>query len=422
MTTPPFALAPVSVHAIELAHAKLSASGSHMWLVCTASAWASAQFPDASSEYADEGTRAHAIGSECLEQDIDVQQWCNDRFGCDPEDLAEHDPVNAEQYPMEMFECMQEYVDFVHEEITKALLRNPDAIIFIEKRVDFSPWVREGFGTGDCIIISDGVIRIIDYKHGKGVFVEVTDNEQLMLYGLGGWNMFHHMFDIKRIELTIYQPRVGNIKTWDVTVDQLVNWAEYHVKPIAERVWHAMETGDLSDVEFNPKDVEVCRFCNARNHCRARADEALAMAKYMKEDALMSAEEVATLLPRMATLKKWANDLTTWAQAEAVKGKKFDGHKLVEGRSNRRYSDEGAVKTVLLLEGFNEPQIHKPRKLLGVTDMTKLLKGKKTFESLLGSHVMKPPGKPVLVEASDPRPELVEAVDAASQGFEPVNL
>lgn len=403
----------MSVHDIPLAHARLSASGAHGWLNCSASAWASAQFPDESSEYADEGTRAHGIGADCLIADIDVDQWCVNKFGCEPEDLDD------DLYPIEMFECAQDYVDYVRSEIAEAKLRNPDAYVYIETRVDFSPWVREGFGTGDAVIMSDRIGRCLDYKHGKGVFVDVEDNEQLMLYALGAWNMFHHMFDIDTWELTIYQPRVGNIKTWSISVKELLHWAETVVKPTAARVWFALETGDLRDVEFNPKDEDVCRFCKARRHCRVRADQALDMAQYTKDTALLTDDEVVALLPQASLLKKWANDIATWAQAEAVKGKKFAGMKLVEGRSNRKYTDDDKVKHALILEGFKEDQFFKPKKLLGITAMEKLLKGKKAFNALLGSLVTKPKGKPTLVSADDPREALVDAKpDAASQGFD----
>lgn len=405
----------ISVHDITLAHARLSASGAHMWMNCGASAWAGDQFEDQGSEYADEGTRAHAICSDCLDQGIDTDEWCQAKFGCAPDELDEHDPDIADLYPIEMFEHAQAYVEFVHSEIEEAKLRNPDAIVYVERRVDFSPWVPEGFGTADCIIISDGVIKIIDFKFGKGVFVTVEENEQLMLYGLGAWNMFHHLFDITSLSLTVYQPRIGNIRTWDISVEQLLNWADAVVRPVAKRVWFALTEGDLTDVEFNPKDEDVCRFCKAKVHCRVRTEEALKMAQYTKEAALLTDAEVAAILPKVAPLKKWAGDLETWARTQAEKGARIAGWKLVEGRSNRKYADESAVRNTLLLEGFAEKDIYKPVKLLGVTAMTKLLKGAKKLDALLGAYITKPKGKPVLVPADDPRPELNDAASTAAE-------
>lgn len=404
----------ISVHDIQRAHAKLSASGAHKWLNCTASAWAESGFPDESTDYADEGTRAHDMGKDCLHLGIDVSDWCMQKFGREPEDLAEHDPDIADLYPLDMFECIQGYIEYVRDEIEQAKLRNPDAIVYIEERVDFSVWVPEGFGTADCVIISDGVIRVIDYKHGKGVFVEVEGNEQLMLYGGGAHNMFRHLFSYTEMQLTIYQPRVSNIRTYSTSAAQLENWLEAYVKPTAAKVWYALETGDLTGVEFNPMDEDTCRFCKAKVHCRARAQRMLDMAQFEKDTALMSDAEVLKVLPEASHLSKWAADLEKWARGQVEKGKKLPGFKLVEGRSTRKYSNEGAVKSVLIMEGYEEKQFTKT-KLLGLTDMTKLLKGAKKLDTLLGSFIVKPKGKPVLVPASDPRPELNNAESTAAE-------
>lgn len=405
----------VSVHDIQRAHAKLSASGAHKWLNCQASAWAEQHFPDESTEYADEGSRAHDMGKDCLMLGIDVDEWCQQKFGCDPEDLAEEDPDAAELYPIDMFESIQGYIEYVREQVEEATARNPDAVVLVEQRVDFSPWVPEGFGQLDLGIAADRTAYITDYKHGKGVFVDVTDNEQLMLYAAAFVNMFSHLFDFDTVEMTIYQPRVGNIKTYSISVEQLVNWLDSHVKPIAAKVWYALETGDLSGVEFNPKDEDTCRFCKAKVHCRARAERMLEMAQYDKEVALLTDAEVLKALPQASHLKKWAGDLETWARGQAEKGRKLPGFKLVEGRSNRKYSDESAVRNALLLEGYKEEQIFKPRKLLGITAMTKLLKGAKKLDTLIGTYVTKPRGKPVLAPASDPRPELNDAATTAAE-------
>jgi hypothetical protein len=231
--------------------------------------------------------------------------------------------------------------------------------------------------------------------------------------------MFRHLFDLKRVVLNLYQPRIGNIAQWEISVEQLLEWAESQVKPTADRVWYAMETGDLSNVEFDASDYEACQFCKAKIHCRARRDRMVAMTQYeFQEPALLTDDEVIACLAEAKHLQKWAGDLETWALEQAGSGKKFAGKKLVEGRANRKYADEEAVKTALVLEGFQPVQFMKS-KLLGVTDMTALLKGKKKFEALLGDYVTKPRGKPVLVDETDPRPELDDKAKAA-EGFEPV--
>ena len=432
----------MSVHEIQRAHAKLSASGASRWMHCTASAWAELGFADKGSAFAEEGTRAHAWAGESLEAGITAAAWLDRKRleielelsaairRCDPRHFQEQSQAAWDKrdealetletlYPHDMHEYVQDYIDFVHERVRQAKERNTDAVVYIEQRVDFSPWVPEGFGTGDCVIISDEVLDVTDLKYGKGVFVGVEENVQLMLYALGAWNMFNHLFDLKRIVLNLYQPRIGNIAQWEISVEQLLEWAESQVKPTADRVWYAMETGDLSNVEFDASDYESCQFCKAKIHCRARRDRMVAMTMYeFAEPAMLSDAEVIACLAEAKHLQKWAADLETWALEEAGRGKKFAGKKLVEGRANRKYSDEEAVKTALVMEGYEPVQFTKS-KLIGVTDMTALLKGKKKFEALLGDFITKPRGKPVLVDEADPRPELDDKVKAA-EGFEPV--
>lgn len=383
-------------------------------------------FEDKSSSFSEEGTRAHAWAGESLEANIAAAEWFERQLWriayetmADP---AAYQPAIdrfEEDHPDDMQEYVQDYINFVHSRVEEAKARNPDAIVSIEQRVDFSPWVPEGFGTGDCVIVSDDVLDVTDLKYGKGVFVSVTENEQLLLYALGAWNMFRHLFDIKKIVLNLYQPRIGNIAQWEISVTELLEWADNTVKPTAAKVWYAMETGDLSFVEFDASDYEACQFCKAKVHCRARRDRMVDMTKFeFAPPALLTDEEVIECLTEAKHLQKWAADLETWALEEAGRGKKFAGKKLVEGRANRKYTDEATVKTILALEGF-APEQYMKSKLLGVTDMTALLKGKKKFDALLGDCITKPRGKPVLVDETDPRPEMDDKAKAR-EGFEPL--
>jgi hypothetical protein len=418
----------MSVHEIDRAHARLSASGAHRWMHCTASAWAELGFADRSSSFSEEGTRAHTWAGEALEAGIEAAEWITRKLIAIENELGDDadayetaiDQLETD-YPPDMAEYVQGYLDYVRQRIAEAQERNPDAIVYIEQRVDFSPWVPEGFGTGDCVIISDEVLDVTDLKYGKGVFVGVEENVQLMLYALGAWNMFRHLFDLKRVVLNLYQPRINNIAQWEISVEQLLEWAESQVKPTAARVWYAMETGDLSQVEFDATDSEACQFCKAKVHCRERNERMLAMTVYeFREPALLTDDEVIRCLAEAQHLQKWAGDLETWALDQATKGKKFQGKKLVEGRANRKYTDEATIRTVLALEGFR-PEQYMKSKLLGITDMTALLKGKKKFDALLGEYIEKPRGKPVLVDETDPRPELDDKAKAAD-GFDPVQL
>lgn len=414
-------------------------------------------FDDEGSEFSEEGTRAHGMASDCLQQKLTVTEWREKaekslldaaheaelaaldllclKLGAlkynqmrkeavqryaDGESLGYDEALEefGELYPEEMYENVDGYLDYVYRRIAEAKERNPDCIIHIEQRVDFSPWVPEGFGTADCIIISDGVIIVIDYKHGKGVYVGVEENEQLLLYALGALNMFRHLFNITQAHLTIYQPRIGNISEWEIGVVQLEKWANRRCKPIAAIVWKSLETDSLDGVEFDPSDVDMCRFCKAKVHCRARADARLEMAKYEKDVALMSDKEVMAVLGEAEHLGKWASDLKAWAQKQAATGKKVLGWKLVAGRSNRKYLSQTQAASVLLMEGYKKEQIYKKPQLLGITDMKALLKGEKRLKEFLGAFIDKPKGKPTLVPESDPRPEWTEPVDASEQGFE----
>lgn len=449
----------VSVFEIELAHAKLSASGAHRWLNCTASPWMESHFANVDTAYSEEGTRAHSVGSDCLLAGIGVTEWvkrkhqeildtCWDRekeaitiivaagdlTDVDSMTLFAHAQERHDQadsigfddaieefellYPQDMLDSVAEYLEYVEARTTEARERNDKPVILIERRVDFSRWVPEGFGHLDFGAVADYVCDVVDYKHGKGVRVEVTDNEQIMLYALGMYSMYRHLYRFREFNLTIFQPRIGNVQTWSITLDQLLRWAERRVQPVAKIVWHSLEANDLSGVEFDPSDPEMCQFCRAKVHCRARADARLEMAKYEKDVALMSDAEVMAILPEAEHLAKWAGDLKSWAATEAAKGKVMKGYKLVAGRANRKYVSERRIATILRLEGFKPEQFYKPAKLLGLTDMTALVKGKKKLDTLLGSLIMKPMGRPVLVPESDPRPVYKPAQDAAGQGFD----
>jgi len=420
------------VHAIDREHAKLSASGAHRWMNCTASAWMEAHFPDMATEYSAEGTRAHTMASECIAQRITVDQWmhaeqCKIVIQGDDNDLT-RDEVEAaldrfeEQHPVDMQDHVQEYVSYVMERIEAVEAFGSEFILHgVEERVNFSRWVPEGFGTTDfwCYFLRDAVADVNDYKHGKGVLVHVEDNEQTMLYSLGVWEKLVAMgLKPKQFRITVYQPRIGNVKTWIISTEQLLRWADRVLAPVAAKVWESLTGDTLEPVEFDASDPETCRFCKAKINCRARADARLDMAKYAKEVALMTDREVEDVLPEADHLAKWAADLKAWAQERAARGRPVKGWKLVEGRSNRKYADNARVARMLRMEGYSEAEIYEPRKLLGITKMTALVHGAKKLERMLGSLIVKPAGKPVLVPESDPRAVYTPPQDAAGQGFE----
>jgi hypothetical protein len=362
-------------------HALLSASGSERWLTCTPSARYEENFPESTSPYAEEGTAAHLLASATLTED--------------KEDLAKAQA--SEYYNQEMQEAADLFCEIVTEKFTEAQERTTDAVLMVEERLDFSDWVPEGFGTGDAVIISDGMIEVIDFKYGQGVPVSAEGNDQLRLYGLGAYGDYGLLYDIRTVKMTIIQPRLDSVSTCELLVEDLLEWAETVVKPKAELAFEGV--GDYVPGSH-------CQFCRGRKLCKTRAEENQKTAKYdFAHPNMLLPEAVADILTRIDELTSWVADVKSYALEQAQKGIKWPGFKLVEGRSNRKYTDTDKVADKLVKSGIEEPLIYKPRELLGITAMEKLL-GKKQFTSLLKAYIEKPPGAPTLVPESDKRPEI----------------
>ena len=287
------------------------------------------------------------------------------------------------------------YVEFVLEVIEQAKQACSDPLILIEQRLDFSKYVPDGFGTGDCVIIADGTLHIIDFKYGQGVLVSAEDNPQMKLYALGALDLFDGIYDIEMVSMTIYQPRRENVSTSIVSKESLYQWAEEVLKPKAELAF-------AGDGNYCPG--EWCQFCRAAVKCRARAEAKMKLATFeFALPPLLSDEEIADILSSIGDLTSWANEIIAYATDEAVNhGKKWPGFKVVEGRSNRKYKDEEAVAEAAKNAGYRD--IYK-QSLITITEMEKLM-GKSKFNEILGELVMKPPGKPTLVPVSDKRPEM----------------
>ena len=311
-------------------------------------------------------------------------------------------------YDKEMQDYIEDYANRVWETVNEVKAACPDALVLFEQQLDFSDYVPDGFGTGDVVIVADDLVNVIDLKYGKGVGVSAVDNPQLRLYGLGAYLEHSMLYDIRRVKMTIIQPRLENISTEELPAEELLFWADTEVRPKAALAY-------AGEGDFQVGDH--CRFCRARKICRARAAQNLELAKFEFADPpLLSDEEIGEVLQKADELAHWVKDITEWALAEALKGKKFDGWKLVEGASRRKYSDQAKAEVALTTAGYALEAIRKPVELIGLTDMTKLL-GKKRFEELLAGLVIKPEGKPTLVPVLDKRPELNTA-DAATADFE----
>lgn len=367
-------------------HAILSASSSHRWMNCTPSARLEQEFKEYESTAAKEGTAAHALAEHKLKRKLKMR---SDR------PVSEFNDEDMELYT-------DDYSDYVYEQYKKAQRYDENAQIFIEQKLDFSCYVPDGFGTGDAVIISKGKIQIIDLKYGQGVLVDAENNSQMMLYALGALKKFGKDYEIKKVKLVIFQPRRENVSVWETTVTQLKKWAEKELRPRAEMAFKG--TG-------NYQPGSHCQFCKAAAKCRARAEENLKLAQEeFKKPPLFTDAEIESILSKIQGLKKWADEIWEFALEQALKGKQWNGFKVVQGKSVRKYSDEQKVVDACNKAGYKDIYV---KKLITLTEMEKLM-GKKVFNEVLGSLIEKPAGKPTLVEESDKRPAVTTAMNEFS--------
>lgn len=373
-----------------MAHALLSPSAASRWLVCTKSARLEEMFENRSSDAADEGTLAHAVGELIIKHKL---QWITkQKFNVELKMLQK-----PKYYNKDLYNYANDYALFVMEAFAEALRIDPNAQIFLESKADLSAYVPESFGTRDVAIVFAGIVWIIDLKYGKGVKVDAEDNKQLRLYALGTYDEFNFLYSIHTIRMSIYQPRMENISTTEIKVEELLEWGESTVKPNALKAFNG--EGDYVPGEH-------CRFCRAKATCRARAERSLDLEKYdFRQADLLTDDELADVLLKGPDLVSWVNAVQEYAQFEAVKNdRQWPGFKLVEGKSNRTYTNEDTVAEKLLSNGYSENQIF-TKKIIGITKMEQLLTKPKT-EELLKGLIIKPEGKPTLVREIDKRPAL----------------
>ncbi|MFS2315907.1 DUF2800 domain-containing protein [Dehalococcoides mccartyi] len=367
-------------------HALLSASSSHRWLNCPPSARLCEQYEDKGSDYAAEGTETHTLGEYKLKTLLGIKA---------------KDPTSAlTRFSEEMDECANGYSAYILELVETAKQTCADPVVLIEQHLDFSKYVEEGFGTGDCVIIADGTLHIVDYKHGQGVLVEAADNPQMKLYALGALELFDGIYDINEVSMTIYQPRRDNISTHTVFKESLYQWAEDVLKPTAEIAYAG---------KGNYNCGEWCQFCKAKYECRKRAERNMELAKMdFKRPPLLEDDEIESILGKIDDLVSWASDIKDYALQAALGGKLWQGWKVVEGKSNRKYVNEDAVAKAVTTAGYDPYYTS----VMGITAMEKTL-GKAKFAELLGGLVEKPQGKPTLVPEGDKRP----AINTAKNDF-----
>lgn len=358
-------------------HALLSASSSERWLRCPPSARLCESYEDKGSDFAAEGTDAHALCEYKLRRALSMD-------AVDPTE-------SLVWFTEEMDDCAAGYAAYVLEQVELAKQTCTDPVVLVEQRVDFSRWVESGFGTSDAIIIADGTMTVCDYKHGRGIMVDAHENPQMMCYGLGALELFDGIYDIDTVRMIIYQPRRDNVSVYTISKGDLLKWADEVLKPTADLAF----AGD-----GNFLCGEWCGFCKAKHDCRARAEANLELARYeFKLPPLLTDADIEDILAKVDKLVSWAGDIKEYALQQAISGKEWSGWKLVEGRSNRKYTNETAVIDAVEDAGFDPYE----RKVLGVTAMQKLL-GKSRFDELLAAFIEKPQGKPTLVPESDNRP------------------
>lgn len=377
-------------------HAKLSPSAAERWINCPGSIRLSEQCPPAgSSEYADEGTAAHTLAElKVLSVTSDVAVEHFDRARA------------SEYYCGEMEEATEFYADHVLEIYTKARALDPSAELMAEQHFSLEDWIPGGFGTSDAVVIGGGVIEVIDLKYGKGVKVDATGNPQLRLYGLGAAALFGDIYDLGRVRMTIIQPRLDHISTEEMSLVDLRTWADEVVRPAAKLAISKNAPTHCGD---------WCRWCPAKALCRTRAEKQLELAEYDFWDPnLLRPDEIGDILTKAEELQRWASDVQEYALQEALAGQHYDGWKLVEGRSVRKYADDIKVADALQAAGWPEAALYE-RKLYGITAMEKIV-GKKKLVEVLGDLIIKPAGKPVLVPITDKR-EAINTTEAVKADF-----
>jgi len=384
-----------------MSHALLSPSSASRWLSCPPSARLEEPFPDNSGDAAREGTLCHTLGEAILRryfQLISAVQF----------DALMSDIVKSEYYNADLQSYAEAYAAYVIERYSEARKTTKDAIIKIEAKLNLTDYIPEGFGTGDAVIIADGTMEITDLKYGKGVRVNCERNKQMMLYALGALREFDFMYAIDTVRMNIYQPRIDNISSWEISVEELELWATQELIPTAALAFAG---------EGNFTAGDHCRFCKARTQCRALAEENLKLAEYdFKDSHFLTDLEISDIMNRADMFKTWLSSVEEYALLSAINdGKKWPGYKLVEGRSVRLISDKDKAILSLQSNGVKE-EVYLEKKLASITALEKLL-SKTTFNALLGHLIIKPAGKPTLVPETDKRPEW-NSVESAVADFQ----
>lgn len=376
---------PAEIDHKSRAHALLSASSAERWINCTPSVQLTKDMPDDTTPFAAEGTKAHEIAETCIRAFMDGVP--------EPEFTGEEYIIWLEVHP---------YVERVIGLFNDLKEKNPDTVMFVEVRVDFSEWVPDGFGTSDCIIISGDTIHVIDLKFGKGVMVDATGNPQARCYALGALAMYGDLYDIAKVVAIIDQPRLSHYSREEIAVEALMKWTYTTLVPAAVKAYAG---------EGEYRAGKWCRFCKAGAKCRYRAAMNLSVndgVPGLPDPALLTDAQIAMILERADDLDKWVTKVKNYAIAESLNnGVEFFGWKVVEGRTNRKITDEKAVMRKLRDMGYKPSQYYK-RTMLSVTQLQSLLGGRKAMEEAIGEYIGRTDPKPTIVRSTDRRAAITD--------------
>lgn len=394
----------------ERTHSRFSPSGAHRWMGCPGSYRLEQQFPATTSPYAEEGTLAHDVCETKLKAYIEATPKRSLTAALNKLKKREH-------FSSEMLTHADTYVDFIKE---TALSMESAPHIVVERKVVLDRWIPESWGFADCIMLGGKTLHVVDFKYGKGVPVSAENNPQLLLYALGAYAEYGMWYPIDTVCMSIVQPRISDEpSTWCVSREDMLEYGE--------EAKAAAELADSDDAPFNPSD-DVCRFCRARQTCRARADHNVRIAfekDYQTEvpitdvpAALLSADEIGKYLTWGTDVAKWLDDLKEYALSRVLQGYTLSGWKAVEGRDSRVWTDQEKAFETIISNGTPETMLYETNPL-SLAAVEKLI-GKKTFTELVGGLVEKQPGKPTLVPESDKR-EAITNVPTVEEAFKDVN-
>ena len=373
-------------------HALLSPSAAHRWMNCTAAPLLERDVEDKGSTFAEEGTLAHAYCAKKLKEFLGLSV---------DEEKAEIAQLDEQYHSGEMDEYTDTYKTIVLEKFNAARAKTKDAQLLVEVKLDFSHYVPDAFGTSDAIIIADGVMEVIDFKYGKGVKVSAVENPQMMIYALGAWDLFNFEYDIRKVRMTIVQPRIDNLSEFELDAADLINWAVDELQPKANEAYAGGKQ----------KPGNWCQFCKVKANCKALSSMCIEAQQANPDPRKISKEVMeSTILPLLSTFKTWLTGVEEYSLEQALSGVQYQGFKIVEGRSIRKITNPTAVMELLGKEGVAKESYIKPTELRSITDLEKLI-GKKRFGAICAEYINKPQGKPTLVPESDKRPAFNQAAD-----------